>query len=128
MNKVILTGNLCKNVEIRQTTSGKSVATNSIAVNREFKDADGQYLTDFFNIVVWGQAAEYLNKYGRKGDRVELCGRIQNRTYQANDGTNRTVTEIQVENITVFSSTKKEEPEAQENTTYTDDIDSDLPF
>lgn len=130
MNKVILSGNLCKEIELRKTTSGKSVTTNSIAVRREFKDGNGEYSTDFFNIVVWGQAAEYLSKYGGKGDRVELCGRVQNRTYQATDGTNREVTEIQVENISVFSNTKKEEPEAQEkeNATYIEDIDSDLPF
>lgn len=109
MNKVILTGNLCQDIEVKQTTNGKSVVTNSIAVQREFKNESGGYDTDFISLVVWGAQAEYLSKYAHKGDRVELIGRWQVRKYTANDGTTRTVNECVVESIKAFSNKPKEE-------------------
>ena len=103
MNKVILSGNLCQDIELKQTTSGKSVVTNCIAVRRDYKSANGEYESDFINLVVWGAQAEYLSKYASKGDRVELCGRWTVRKYTANDGTTRTANECVVESITAFS-------------------------
>lgn len=129
MNKIILTGNLCKSIELRQTQSGVNVVSNSVAVSRDIKDAKGEYQTDFIDIVVWGQSAEYLSKYGEKGARVELCGRLQNRTYQANDGSNRTINEVQVESIKVFSKKKEEEPTTQNKNTNAIEVNEDeLPF
>ena len=109
MNKCILSGNLCRDVELKQTTGGKSVVTNCVAVQREFKGANGEYESDFIDIVVWDKAAEYLAKYAKKGDRVELCGRWTVRKYTANDGTNRVVNECTVESIKAF---RKDEPKA----------------
>lgn len=108
MNKVILSGNLCQDIELKQTQGGKSVVTNSIAVRREYKNEQGTYDSDFINLVIWGAQAEYLSKYAHKGDRVELCGRWTVRKYQANDGTTRTVNECVVESITAFSKPKEE--------------------
>ena len=116
MNKVILTGNLCQEIELKQTTGGKSVIANCIAVRREYKNESGAYDSDFINLVIWGSQAEYLSKYARKGDRVELVGRWTVRKYQANDGTNRVVNECVVESITALSKPKEDlEPK---QTTY----------
>jgi single-strand DNA-binding protein len=135
MNKVILTGNLCKDLELKQSMGGKSVITNTIAVQREYKSANGEYESDFINIVVWDKQAEYLSKYGHKGNRVELCGRWTVRKYQANDGTNRIVNECVVESIKVFSKPKEEQkptqygynPYAENNTQY-EEIPNDTGF
>lgn len=109
MNKVILSGNLCQDVELKQTTSGKSVVTNCIAVQREFKNDKGEYDSDFINFVIWGTPAEYLGRYAHKGDRVELVGRWMVSKYTANDGTTRTDNKCVVESIRAFSRQPKEE-------------------
>lgn len=131
MNKVILSGNLCQDVEVKQTTNGKEVVTNCIAVQREYKNAKGEYESDFINIVVWGASAVYLGKYAKKGDRVELCGRWSVRKYTANDGTQRTANECVVDSIKAFRKEK------ESNGSYTPDAyapqfeevtPEDLPF
>lgn len=109
MNKVILSGNLCQEIELKQTTNGKSVLTNCIAIQREFKNEKGEYDTDFINLVIWGAPAEYLGRYAHKGDRVELVGRWQVRKYPENDGTTRTVSECVVESIRAFNRQPREE-------------------
>lgn len=108
MNKVILSGNLCQDIELMKTNTGKSVLSNSIAVQREYKNGNGEYDTDFINIVVWGASAEYLSRYASKGDRVELCGRWTVRKYATNDGTSRIVNECVVESIKAFPRQKTE--------------------
>lgn len=118
MNKVILSGNICQDIELKQTTGGKSVVTNCIAVQREYKNESGSYESDFINIVVWGTSAEYLSKYASKGDRVELCGRWTVRKYTANDGTNRVVNECTVESIKAFSKPKEEQKPTQNGYNY----------
>lgn len=134
MNKVILTGNLVRNPELKQTTSGTSVLTNVIAVNRDVKDENGEYQTDFIDFTAWGKQAEYVAQYGHKGDRLELCGRWQQRKWQTKNGENRTENECQVEQISVFSRNQepkkeqKEKPEAVTPEPTLLDMDGDLPF
>lgn len=130
MNKVILSGNLCQEIELKQTTNGKSVLTNCIAVQREYKNEKGEYDSDFINLVIWGAQAEYLSKYANKGDRVELVGRWQVRKYTANDGTTRTVNECVVESIKAFSKQPKQENNAPSNQPNFTDLQEgeDLPF
>ena len=103
MNKVILTGNLVRDPELKQTPSGTNVVENTIAVNRDRKDANGEYQTDFIPFVAWGGQAEYIARNGRKGDRAEIVGRWQQREYTDRDGNRRRVDEVQVENLSVFS-------------------------
>lgn len=124
MNKVILIGNLCKDIELNVTQSGKYVSSNSIAVRDEYKNADGEYSTTFINIVLWGNQAEYLKNYASKGDKVALCGRWQNRTYQDQNGNNRTVSECVVDSISNLSS-KKQEQQTNKKLIPTDES---LPF
>lgn len=130
MNKVILSGNLCQEIELKQTNNGKSVVTNCIAVRRDYKSANGEYESDFINLVVWGAQAEYLSKYAHKGDRVELCGRWTVRKYTANDGNTRTVNECVVESITAFSKPKENQsnymPDAYKD--FEEVSDHHLPF
>ena len=94
MNKVILIGNLTRDPELRVTTSGRSVCSFSIAVNRNYTPQTGERLTDFFNIVVWGKQAENCGKYLAKGRKVAVSGELQNRSFEGKDGVKRTVTEI----------------------------------
>lgn len=111
MNKVILSGNLCQDIELKQTNGGKEVVSNCVAVSRDFKNANGAYESDFINIVVWGNQATYLDKYASKGDRVELVGRWQVRKYEDSNGTQQRVNECVVESIRVFSKQQKEDKE-----------------
>lgn len=96
MNKVILVGRLARDPELRTTGTGKSVATFSIAVDRRFKQ-EGQPTADFFNIVAWGRQAEVICQYLGKGRQIALSGRLQSRSYDAQDGSKRYVTEVVLE-------------------------------
>ena len=122
MNRVCLSGNLCKDVELKKTSSKKAVVSNTIAVSRDFKNDDGEYETDFIDIVVWEKTAEYLSKYAKKGDRIELVGKWQVRKYQTSDGKNRVVNECVVEWLKITNSKKQEEVQPVE------EDDDSLPF
>lgn len=115
MNKVILSGNLARNPEIRYTQTGKSVATFALAVTRGWKKAENsQYPSaDFFNIVAWDKLAEFCNKYLVKGTRILVEGRLQARSYDAQDGSKRTVTEI-IANEIEFAGAKRQSEEGEE--------------
>lgn len=95
-NKTILEGRLTRDIEVRQTGSGVAVGSGSIAVQRDFKNAQGERETDFFNFTVWRKAAETLAQYTSKGSRVLLEGTLQNRSYENKQGQNVTVTELVV--------------------------------
>lgn len=131
MNKVILSGNICRDIELKETASGKEVVSNSVAVQREYKNEQGGYDSDFFNFVAWGTNATYLSKYAKKGDRVEIVGRLQNRSYEDRNGNKQTVTECIVENIKAFSK-QKQDDKKEEKPKLTDITDNeeynDLPF
>lgn len=94
MNKVILMGRLTKDPEVKYTQTGKVVTQFTLAVDRPFKDADGNKETDFIPVVVWGKAAELVGNSCQKGHRLIVEGRIQIRNYEAKDGSKRWVTEI----------------------------------
>jgi single-strand DNA-binding protein len=96
MNKVILIGRLCNEVETRRTQSGKAVASYRLAVDRQFKQ-DGQTEADFLNCVAFGSNGEFAGKYLSKGMKIAIEGRIQTRTYDDKDGKKVYVTEIIVE-------------------------------
>jgi len=88
MNQVMLTGRLTRDPDIRYTPSGVAVCRFTIAVPRQFKTSDGKD-ADFINCTAWRNSAEFMAEYLKKGDPVILSGRIQQRTWQAQDGTNR---------------------------------------
>ncbi len=111
INRVVLVGNLTKDPELRVTGSGINVATFSLAVNRAFANANGEREVDFINCVVWRKQAENLAKYCAKGSSVAVEGRIQTRSYDANDGTKRYVTEI-VCDMVQFLQTRRNDNQA----------------
>ncbi len=94
VNKVILVGNLTRDPDLRMTSNGVNVATFSLAINRPFANAQGEREADFINCVVWRKQAENLAKYCGKGSSIAVEGRLQTRTYEANDGSKRYITEV----------------------------------
>ena len=127
MNKVFLIGNLSKDPELRTTNSGTSVCTFSIAVNRR-KDKDGNSTADFFSIVAWRKLAELCGKYLAKGRKVSVVGELQNRSYEANDGTKRHVTEIVANEIEFLTPKGESKEQANFAEGFTEIDGSDLPF
>lgn len=129
MNHVTIIGNLTKAPDMRQTTSGKNVCSFTVAVNRRFKDAQGNAVTDFFNVVAWGKLAELCGRYLDKGRKCCVMGELQNRSYETKDGTKRTITEIvaeQVEFLTLRTDAAPTEAAVPEG--FTDIEDENLPF
>ena len=94
MNKIVLLGRLVKDVECRYTQQGKCVASFTLAVNRPFKGADGNYEADFIPVVLWDKTADVVFRHVHKGQRLLVEGRLQIRTYDAQDGSKRWVTEV----------------------------------
>lgn len=94
MNRFECIGRLTKDVELNTTSNGVNVAKFTLAVNRKFKDSDGNYVADFFNIVAWRGLGENIHKYCKKGSKVYLAGELQTRSYDAEDGTKRYITEV----------------------------------
>lgn len=130
LNKSIIQGRITKDVELKTTTSGISVATFTVAVERNFA-TDGQRQTDFLNCVAWRNNAEFISKYFVKGQMIVVEGSLQNRKYQDQQGNNRIATEIQVERA--YFNGSKNSAEVTENEVNLDDFeeienDQDLPF
>ena len=104
-NKVILVGNMTADPELKQTTSGASVCSFSIAVNRRFTKAEqGQQTVDFFNIVAWRQTAEFVSRYFKKGNPILVCGQLQNRSWDDKQGQKRYTTEVQADEVSFVAS------------------------
>ena len=99
MNKVFLVGNLTKDPELSHTANDVAVCNFSIAVNRDYANADGTRETDFFNITVWRGRAESCGKNLKKGNKVAIVGSLQNRTYDDKDGIKRYVTDVVAEEV-----------------------------
>jgi len=100
MNKVILIGNLTRDPEISTVGSNEiALCKFGIAVNRPYSSQDGQPQTDFLNIVCWRGLGERCGKYLRKGSKVAICGAIQTRQYEAQDGSKRTAFEIVADDV-----------------------------
>ncbi|MCQ2399613.1 MAG: single-stranded DNA-binding protein, partial [Clostridia bacterium] len=94
MNKVILIGNLTRDPEVSETTSGITVCKFAIAVSRDFAGSDGNKETDYFNITVWRGRAEVCGKFLHKGNKVCVVGSLQNHSYEDKDGNKRTITDV----------------------------------
>lgn len=99
MNKVFLIGNLTKDPDVRTTGSGTSVCTFRIAVQRRFANQQGERASDFFDVVAWRQLADLCGRYLAKGRKVAVVGELQNRSYDAKDGTKRYVTEVVADEV-----------------------------
>ena len=106
INRAVLTGRLTKDPELRTTQSGLSVAAFNLAVDRPYKDNNGNYGADFISCVIWRKAAENFCNFTSKGSLVGIDGRIQTRNYDDNDGKKVYVTEVIVDNFALLESKK----------------------
>lgn len=98
LNVIAIMGRLSRDPELRQTTTGKNVASFTIACSRGRKDANGKDLVDWIPVVAWERTAEFVCKYFEKGSLIAIDGRLQSRTYKDRDGNNRTAIEIVANN------------------------------
>ncbi len=116
MNKVLLVGRLTRDPELRTTQSGIAVARFSLAVSQNFTNRNGERGTDYINCVVWERQASNVARYCHKGTLVAVEGRISTRSYDAQDGTKRYVTEVVCENVNFLS------PKSDGNANYAPDM------
>lgn len=137
MNRVILIGNIASEIESRTTQSGILSTVFRIAVQRRFKNAQGQRETDFLNVVCWRQTAEFCTRYLAKGRKVAVEGSIQTRSYDAQDGSKRYVTEIIAESVEAMDKAQQKAQACAQapaygtsagNEGFTEYQDDDLPF
>ena len=127
LSQTIIIGRTTKEPEFRQTQNGVAVATFTIACDRNFKNAQGEKETDFFNIVCWRGLAETVGRYLGKGRLVAVSGRLQNRSYEAKDGTKRYITEIVASEVQ-FLDRAKDADQQQPLWEEVEIDDSELPF
>lgn len=106
INNILVIGRLTRDPEKRRTNNGKSVATFTIASDRDFKNAQGEKETDFIPVVVWRGLADTCCEYLSKGKLVAVEGRLQIRMYEAKDGSKRTAAEIVAQNVQFLSPRK----------------------
>ena len=103
MNKVFLIGNLTRDPELTETTSGVALCRFAIAVNRSYGSADGERKTDFFNVVAWRGLGETVARYAKKGNKVAVSGSIELRNYEDSQGVNRTGVDIVAQDVEFLS-------------------------
>ncbi len=107
LNRVVLMGRLVADPELKTTTSGVSVTSFRIAVDRNYVKAGAERQADFFDIVAWRSSAEFVCRNFSKGALIAVDGQLQSRTYTAKDGTNRTVIEVVADNVS-FTGERRE--------------------
>jgi len=130
INLAIITGNVTRDPELRYTPSGSAVCSFGVATNHSIKRGDQwENVPTFHNIVVWGKQAEYLSNNLKKGAKVSLQGRIDNRQYDAKDGTKKYISEIVAEIVIPFTD-RQSSTEASESSQPSDSppksVDTDI--
>src|SRR5699024_6828429 len=139
LNRVVLTGRLTRNPDLKYTQNGVAVANGNIACNRPFKNQQGENEADFINFVVWKKAAENIANYMKKGSQIGIDGRLQTRTYENNNGQTVFVTEVVADSVQFLESkgsqqTQQQSQQPQQHQTFdqagegVDISDQDLPF
>lgn len=106
INRVVLSGRTTKALEVKYTQSGIAVASFTLAVNRQFRDKDGNREADFINCVIWRKGAENLANFTHKGSLIGIDGHLQTRNYQDKDGKKVYVTEVVVDDFVLLESKK----------------------
>lgn len=99
LNSVSLQGRLVRDPETRQTSTMISVTSFCMAVDRDYKSADGERQTDFINVTAWRATGEFVQNYFRKGNAIVVQGRLQSRSWTADDGSKRTSFEVVADNV-----------------------------
>ena len=119
---------MTKAPELKQTASNTSVLTGTLAVNRTFKNQNGEREADFINIVAWRQTAEIIAQYCGKGSQIGVTGRIQTRNYENQQGQRVYVTEVVAEHVDLLDSKNDSQPQQNNFAKQKDISDDDLPF
>lgn len=132
LNTITISGRLVSDPELRRTGSGVAVASFTLAVERDYKDANGQRETDFVPCVAWRQTGEFVSSYFSKGQQAIVTGRLQMRRWTDNSGNKRTTAEVNAEHV-YFCGPKAERtaanvPAPGEDFAEIGDPDDDLPF
>ena len=131
INNVVLVGRMTRDAELRYTPSNQAVAAFTLAVNRNFKNQDGEREADFINVVIWRQQAENLANWVKKGALIGVTGRIQTRSYDNQQGQRVYVTEVVAESFQLLES-RGQQSNSQDssfgNSSSMDIQDEDLPF
>ena len=139
MNKVVLIGRLTADPELRYTASNKAYTRFTIAVNRNFKNEDGESEADFISVVAWEKRAETICKYVKKGNRLGIAGKIQTGSYEKEDGSREYLTDVIISELEFLENKSKDdrpapdynEPEEDPFADFGDSVelsDDDLPF
>ncbi len=139
VNSVTVSGRLTRDPELRRTNTGRAVSSFTLAFNNRTKDEQGNYTSSFVTCTAWGTTAEFIANYAKKGNLICVEGRLQERKYTRNDGSNASVVEIIVNNVEFMSGSRSnsaKEPElgfeesapTNEDGLGTDIADDDLPF
>ena len=111
LNQVVLVGRLTKDLEVKELEDGKKVTNMTLAIHRSFKNAEGEYETDFIDCSLWNSIAENTAEYCKKGDIVGVKGRLQSSSFEKEDGNKEFRTQVMAEKVTFLSSRSKDEPE-----------------
>lgn len=136
INRVVLLGRLTRDVDLKYTQSGTAVGSFSLAVQRPFKDANGERSSDFVNAIIWRKPAENFANFVHKGSLVGIEGRLQTRNYENNQGQRVYVTEVVVDNFSLLekkgasqnAQQQPADPFANSDNGKMDFDDSQLPF
>ena len=113
INNVTLVGRLTKDVELKYTPANQAVVQFVLAVNRTFKNANGERETDFINVVIWRQSAENFAKWAKKGALIGITGRIQTRNYENQQGQRVYITEVIADNFQMLESRSQQQGQQQ---------------
>ena len=109
LNQVVLVGRLVGDVEVKELESGKRVANATLAVPRSFKNENGEYDTDFIDVVIWNSIADNTAEYCHKGDIIGIKGRLETNNYETENGEIRKLTQVIAEKVTFLSSSRIKE-------------------
>lgn len=127
MNVVTLTGNLVKDIKLEYTNNNKEVLENVIAVNKDLKNQNGEYETDYIPFVCFEKKATYINSYGHKGDKIELVGKLRVDNWKSDDGEYHSRTYIVADKIKLLTSKQKTKEETSLEI-IEENLTDELPF
>ena len=121
VNQIVLVGRIARAPETKTTETGKKVATLTLAVPRNYKNANGEYDTDFLDCTLWSSIAESTSEYCQSGDMIGVKGRLQNRIIEMPDGNKKRKTEVIAEKITFLSSSQRKADNSERETKITEE-------
>lgn len=123
MNQTCIIGRLVRDPELKELEDGKKVSNITVAVQRSYKNENGEYEADFIDCTLWNGVADRTAEYCKKGDLVGVKGRLQTNTYENEDGEKKKITEVIAEKLTFLSSNKEILEKESNNKTEEQDLE-----